>query len=246
MEDENSHRDIRRRPLLERRPGFPPQPAACMRRVSGIPCRHAPRPTCEQVCDGRAGHADVVRMEYDPAIASYEALPHAFWRARDPTQVNRQSPDIGEQYRLAIFTHDADREPAALASRTAVATRLPCLIATAIEPSATTDPPPAATGNSSRNEAWPAPDTPSARPRGGGALQRGSWGRRRRPSRRVTAARPRDSERARYSGPHVCARRHVGDEVRPPCPQAFAMIETCGYHACTYPSMCGGPIRFAN
>ena len=70
-------------------------------------------PTYEMVCSGRTGHAEVVQVEYDPAKVGYEALLKLFWQVHDPTQVNRQGPDFGTQYRTVIFAHGEEQAEAA-------------------------------------------------------------------------------------------------------------------------------------
>jgi len=74
-------------------------------------------PTYKEVCSDKTGHAEAVHVEFDPTVVSYEELLDAFWTSHDPTQVNRQGPDVGSQYRSAIFYHTPEQQAAAEASR---------------------------------------------------------------------------------------------------------------------------------
>lgn len=74
-------------------------------------------PTYEQVCSGKTGHAEAVEIEYDPSQVSYEQLLNVFWENHDPTTLNRQGPDVGAQYRSAVFFNNPEQGTAARASK---------------------------------------------------------------------------------------------------------------------------------
>ena len=69
-----------------------------------------PNPTYQDVCTGRTGHAEAIQLEFDPNVISYEDLLDIFWANHNPTTPNQQGPDVGSQYRSAVFFHDSDQE----------------------------------------------------------------------------------------------------------------------------------------
>jgi peptide-methionine (S)-S-oxide reductase len=118
---------------------------ATFRRLSGVRATTVgytggtlDKPTYEQVCTGRTGHAEAVLVEFNPDAISYEELLAVFWNCHDPTTLDRQGPDIGSQYRSAIFFHTPAQETAARASKDALqrSGRLPREIVTEITPAA--------------------------------------------------------------------------------------------------------------
>jgi len=97
---------------------------AAFRRVKGVRSTavgyaggHLKNPTYHDVCTDTTGHAEVVRVEYDPAVTPYDELLNVFWENHDPTTLNRQGPDVGRQYRSAIFFESPEQEAAARASK---------------------------------------------------------------------------------------------------------------------------------
>lgn len=74
-------------------------------------------PSYKKVCSGKTGHAEAVELVFDPSVVPYNKLLELFWEMHDPTTLNMQGPDIGTQYRSAIFYHNADQQHAAIASK---------------------------------------------------------------------------------------------------------------------------------
>ena len=71
---------------------------------------HSDNPTYNDVCSGTTGHAEAIQIEYDPLVVSYEELLMIFWNNHNPTTINQQGPDVGEQYRSAVFFHTQEQE----------------------------------------------------------------------------------------------------------------------------------------
>ncbi len=94
-------------------------------------------PTYREVCSDTTGHAEAVRVTYDADAVAYETLLEAFWSLHDPTQRNRQGPDVGTQYRTAVFYHDDAQRAAAQASMARAQARFARPIVTEIVPEAT-------------------------------------------------------------------------------------------------------------
>jgi len=113
---------------------------AAFRRLEGVTATavgyaggRTDNPTYGDVCSHTTGHAEAVEVTYDPDRIPYEQLLAVFWAEHDPTQLNRQGPDIGDQYRSVIFVHDEAQRRAAEASRDAVQARISRPVVTQIE-----------------------------------------------------------------------------------------------------------------
>lgn len=119
---------------------------AAFRQVEGVVATAAgfsggdlENPSYRDVCSGTTGHAEVVQVDFDPARVSYEQLLDVFWENHDPTQLNRQGPDVGSQYRSVVFYHSEAQRLAAEISKQTLADsgRYQSAIVTSIEPAST-------------------------------------------------------------------------------------------------------------
>ena len=102
--------------------------------VSGYSGGFVENPDYRLVCTDTTGHAEVVQVTFDPDVVSYDQLLEVFWAMHDPTQVNRQGPDHGTQYRSIVLTHSDEQKAAAEASRERAQAKYSKPIATEIEP----------------------------------------------------------------------------------------------------------------
>ena len=102
--------------------------------VSGYAGGSVANPTYKQVCTGSTGHAEVVQIEFDPAVITYEQMLDIFWQAHDPTTLNRQGNDAGTQYRSIIFYQDEKQKATAEKSRAAIANDFSDPVVTEIKP----------------------------------------------------------------------------------------------------------------
>ena len=107
--------------------------------IVGYTGGRAENPTYQQVCTAGSGHAEAVEVTFDPERVSYDHLLEVFWQNHDPTQVNRQGPDTGSQYRSAVFFHSPEQEATASKSKEALdaSGRLPRPVATEITAAST-------------------------------------------------------------------------------------------------------------
>lgn len=89
--------------------------------VSGYTGGHTANPTYEQVCAGTTGHAEAIQIDFDPSVIDYSGVLDLFWKAHDPTTLNRQGADAGTQYRSIILTHNERQRDLAVESKAAAA-----------------------------------------------------------------------------------------------------------------------------
>jgi peptide-methionine (S)-S-oxide reductase len=117
---------------------------SAFRRIPGVTATrvgytggHAEDPSYYDVCSDTTGHAEAVEVEFDPEQVPYEELLAVFWANHDPTTPNRQGPDVGSQYRSAIFFHSPEQQEAALKTKAAVQAALPVPVVTEVVPAQT-------------------------------------------------------------------------------------------------------------